>query len=843
MHFAYFRRINQTLRQSQNCKILYIYINIYIYIYIYILYIYIYIFQYYIYTKRFLQQYSGRYSLRSRYIDIEYGLYYNSFFFVKQENHKYEEQYERSLIYKLVVFKFVNSYFSLFYVSFIEINNTFSDIFYMLLPIMLIKQVIIYIYIYIYIYIFIYHYIYILFIKINYMILSFWFPKYILKYRERKYFRNMQEETIKQQQMLTNQIFQQDSIEQYWERHTGKKMKTYSRTILYLQKDEDQKNNNPPLLIVNKIDADSVELNSIRSDFFGTINQYADSFIDLGYITLFAAAFPIGPMIALLMNTLEIRNKIIVFLDIIKRPSCERCVGINDWIYIWEALFFLSIFSNIGLLYLKDKQLIDIVFKNTELDTIQLQQYKSWCYFGAGGIIFVLKMTFQYLIKDKPQWILSEEKKLNYIISEKKKNDASIQNQEYQDILNDIEKVKINIQKIHERQIQKEKKVQIEEHQLKQKIKYYKKYSKFNLMPFEKDISVQQYDSSSQIQNQYINKQNLKPDYYLQLIQILKKSYVSIERQLLINKLQQILQFSIIPLVQCSDCNKILANFYCLKCQLSFCQNCFDIFHQGIKGNQHKIYIYQQEGENQIKDIVKPNNNAILLINEWKKMEDFSIPTFEKSLYFKNLTQIYYLFYEEYIKNNGINIQSQQINLKKILNIQNSDENPIIMTFEMNRSFYNTIHYSQLDLEDKIFLNRIAFLSFKRFGNNCSFNDFLTLCKFMQVNIYKKNNIYKYIYIYQKDGYQQQKILLFMDFLDEDEEMSIYKYQINKIFYQSAFQNIFQKDQLEKYIEQILQGQQKISKQQLAKLLIDRDKQNKQIIQLILKLFQGKTIK
>ena len=47
---------------------------------------------------------------------------------------------------------------------------------------------------------------------------------------------------------------------------------------------------------------DSVELNSIRSVFKieTLIDYYAEGFIDFGYITLFAAAFPMGPFIALI---------------------------------------------------------------------------------------------------------------------------------------------------------------------------------------------------------------------------------------------------------------------------------------------------------------------------------------------------------------------------------------------------------------------------------------------------------------------------------------------------------------------------------------------------------------
>ena len=41
--------------------------------------------------------------------------------------------------------------------------------------------------------------------------------------------------------------------------------------------------------------------------FSNLINYYSDSFIDLGYIILFAAAFPLGPTVAIIANCFEIK--------------------------------------------------------------------------------------------------------------------------------------------------------------------------------------------------------------------------------------------------------------------------------------------------------------------------------------------------------------------------------------------------------------------------------------------------------------------------------------------------------------------------------------------------------
>ena len=78
-----------------------------------------------------------------------------------------------------------------------------------------------------------------------------------------------------------------------------------------------------------------------------------EGMIDMGYITLFAAAFPMGPAIALFANVVEIKMKIFSFLYVYKRPTCERCSGIGEWLNVMEGMSMVSVFTNFSLLYLK----------------------------------------------------------------------------------------------------------------------------------------------------------------------------------------------------------------------------------------------------------------------------------------------------------------------------------------------------------------------------------------------------------------------------------------------------------------------------------------------------------
>ena len=61
--------------------------------------------------------------------------------FVKKENHKYQKDYERSLIFKSFTFRFLNSFIGVFYVAFIVEGSSLWDIFILLITLVFTKQI------------------------------------------------------------------------------------------------------------------------------------------------------------------------------------------------------------------------------------------------------------------------------------------------------------------------------------------------------------------------------------------------------------------------------------------------------------------------------------------------------------------------------------------------------------------------------------------------------------------------------------------------------------------------------------------------------------------------------
>lgn len=69
--------------------------------------------------------------------------------------------------------------------------------------------------------------------------------------------------------------------------------------------------------------------------------------IQYGFVTLFVAAFPLAPFLALLNNIIEVRLDAMKLVTQLKRPMAERAQDIGTWFYILQAISKMAILSNV----------------------------------------------------------------------------------------------------------------------------------------------------------------------------------------------------------------------------------------------------------------------------------------------------------------------------------------------------------------------------------------------------------------------------------------------------------------------------------------------------------------
>lgn len=80
------------------------------------------------------------------------------------------------------------------------------------------------------------------------------------------------------------------------------------------------------------------------------VQDYCDLVMQLGYVTLFAAAFPLAPLLALISNYVEIRIDAYKLLYVYRRPVPANAASIEYWGPVIQCLCIFSVLTNTGLI-------------------------------------------------------------------------------------------------------------------------------------------------------------------------------------------------------------------------------------------------------------------------------------------------------------------------------------------------------------------------------------------------------------------------------------------------------------------------------------------------------------
>uniref|UniRef100_H2YZL9 Anoctamin n=1 Tax=Ciona savignyi TaxID=51511 RepID=H2YZL9_CIOSA len=80
--------------------------------------------------------------------------------------------------------------------------------------------------------------------------------------------------------------------------------------------------------------------------------EYLEMVIQFGFVTLFVAAFPLAPVLALINNIIEIRLDANKFICELRRPLAHKCSDIGAWYYLLEFIGNLAVVTNVSLFLL-----------------------------------------------------------------------------------------------------------------------------------------------------------------------------------------------------------------------------------------------------------------------------------------------------------------------------------------------------------------------------------------------------------------------------------------------------------------------------------------------------------
>jgi len=134
-------------------------------------------------------------------------------------------------------------------------------------------------------------------------------------------------------------------------------------------------------------------MTQIQLDDYDTFNDYLTIIIEFGYLTLFAACFPLAPIIILIVNTIEIRSDLFKLSTVFRRPRIARQKNIGSWQYIIRVISILSVFTNL---------LFNIMFGNSKE---HLGIYHVLNFFVMEHLILAIIVLLKLSISHKPKWV------------------------------------------------------------------------------------------------------------------------------------------------------------------------------------------------------------------------------------------------------------------------------------------------------------------------------------------------------------------------------------------------------------------------------------------------------
>jgi len=161
------------------------------------------------------------------------------------------------------------------------------------------------------------------------------------------------------------------------------------------------------------------EEESKKGPFPGTFDEYSEMVIQYGYISMFAASFPLAPLLAVLNNLVEIRTDALKLLTAHSRPQYKGTQNIGNWYEILEIIGIISVITNCLLLGFSLNSVANAFGGVPLLPSARRISQVPFLVLVVIVLLehalLLLKFALAYIIPDVPGWISKELAKEEWI--------------------------------------------------------------------------------------------------------------------------------------------------------------------------------------------------------------------------------------------------------------------------------------------------------------------------------------------------------------------------------------------------------------------------------------------
>eukprot|EP01043_Picozoa_sp_COSAG02_P023781 COSAG02_NODE_1279_length_13487_cov_7.611696_12_plen_1124_part_00 len=167
-------------------------------------------------------------------------------------------------------------------------------------------------------------------------------------------------------------------------------------------------------------DDSNVEDEYVMEPFESSFDEFNEMAVQYGYLALFAPAFPLAPLLALINNIFEIRIDAVKFCTVHRRPRFRQSEDIGAWYDVLNILGFLAVITNATMITFVGSQLGEAHEKGgpeTESRGIGLRVLSQRLWTLTVLIehgVMIMRIAIMKLSPENPEWVSEAKDTLEY---------------------------------------------------------------------------------------------------------------------------------------------------------------------------------------------------------------------------------------------------------------------------------------------------------------------------------------------------------------------------------------------------------------------------------------------
>lgn len=157
-------------------------------------------------------------------------------------------------------------------------------------------------------------------------------------------------------------------------------------------------------------------------DEYEQFDDYLEMVIELGYVTLFASAYPLASLIAIAANLIEVRTDFFKLTKVCRRPRSIRTDGLGMWKMLMSSIIWLSALTNCLIFGFTSQQLMQFLpdfFYVDSNDHMRLVPGKGWIIvfiiFGLERVLLYSGLILNLIIPETPEDVVVELERRKYV--------------------------------------------------------------------------------------------------------------------------------------------------------------------------------------------------------------------------------------------------------------------------------------------------------------------------------------------------------------------------------------------------------------------------------------------